>query len=834
MNPHGRVRSATAVRRSALDAGWELIGVTADSVSEPTALPKEGWGSAEAPGTVASSLRARSEWSLDGPARRFDAEDWWWRLRFDAEPSAPGEEVTLRFDGLATLCDVWLNGTRIGASTNMFTALRLPATLQQKNELLLRFRSLERALGGRRPRPRWRVPMIEQQQLRWFRTTLLGRTPGWSPPCPAVGPYREVAVERRTSASIDDVSLRARCVGDAGVLTLSAALLGTNIERCELVLERNGQEQRARCTLDGAHLQAELEVPRVARWWPHTHGEPALYRAHVELTHASGVERVELGSVGFRDLEIERNSGDFQLRVNGVTVFCRGACWTPLDPVTFASSRDALRAVLTRVVAGGMNMLRVGGTMVYESDDFHDLCDELGILVWQEFMFANMEYPDDEAFVHGVVMEVRQLLATLQARPSLALLCGSSEGEQQAAMWGAPRELWNQRLFHEVLPGIAQELCPDTLYWPSSAHGGEFPHVSWAGTTSYYGVGAYLRPLEDARRSEIRFASECLAFANVPAADALPGGPSVRVHHPAWKARSPRDLGAGWDFDDVRDHYVERLFGVDTRELRYSDHDRYLELGRVATGEVMAAAFSEWRRSRSQCRGALVWFLKDFWTSAGWGVLDARGLPKAAYWYLRRVLQPVFLGISDEGLNGASLHVVNEVPSPLEGSLEVRLFRQRETLVSELSKPVLVAPHQAREFPLAAWLEGFFDVTFAYRFGPPGCDLLTATLKCEGRAPLHAFYFPLGLPSQREPDLGLSASARLREDGDVDLVLRTRRFAQSLSLDVPGVTADDDFFHLAPGAEKTLRLHRDNPSSALRGSISALNGLVPLPIKLET
>src|SRR6185503_5137738 len=209
----------------------------------------------------------------------------------------------------------------------------------------------------------------------------------------------------------------------------------------------------------------------------------------------------------------------------------------------------------------------------------HELCDRLGVMVWQDFMFANMDYPEDAAFVAGVEAEARQQLARWVGRPSLTVLCGDSEGEQQAAMWGAPAADWNRPLFRHVLPAAAAALCPDVPYWPSSASGGAFPHQPSAGSTSYYGVGAYLRPLDDARRSEVRFASECLGFANVPEEATLAplaataGGP-VRAHTPAWKAGVPRDLGAGWDFDNVRDHYVGRLFGVDAVDLRTTDPDR--------------------------------------------------------------------------------------------------------------------------------------------------------------------------------------------------------------------------------------------------------------------
>jgi beta-mannosidase len=819
-----RAHSVSGHRHAVIEA-WQVCATPPGAIADPAGLERAGLSfvTAAAPTTAAAAARVAG-WSLDGPARRFDAEDWWFRARLprvDGDAAA-GDELALVFEGLATVADVWLDGVQVLSSENMFLRHERPLEAARAGgELVVRCRALDALLAAKRPRPRWRAPMIENQQLRWFRTTLLGRTPGWSPPAAPVGPWRPARVERRRGLVVDELRLDVGLEDDGrrGRVDIACVLrpLGPRPARVALVLERAGQTHGIELAGDGERWSGRLDVPAPALWWPHTHGEPAVYRASL----VAGELVVDLGRVGFRSIVRQE---PFRLRVNGVPVFCRGACWTPLDPVGFASDRAATAAALTQVRDAGMNMLRVGGTMVYESDDFYELCDELGVMVWQDFMFANMDYPEDAStFVAGVVEEANQQLERLAGRPSLAVLCGNSEGEQQAAMWGAPRERWSPPLFHETLAARARAWRPDVPYWPSSAHGGAFPHEADVGTTSYYGVGAYLRPLEDARRAEVRFATECLAFANVPEPGALPGGPSVRVHHAAWKARTPRDLGAGWDFDDVRDHYVERLYGVDPVALRTTDHDRYLALGRAASGEVMERVFGEWRRARSTCAGGLVWFLRDLWTGAGWGLVDAAGTPKSVFYACQRAFQPVALHVSDEGGNGLALHVVNERPEPLAGMLEMALFRAGEIVVGRASRAVALAPRESLELPAAALFEGFVDLSYAYRFGPPPHDLVVAVLRdAEGAVRARAFHFPLGLSAARELDVGLAAEAR-HEAGGTALVLRARRFAQSVAIDVPGFAPEDAYFHLAPGEERSVRLRRVSGDGPPRGAVQPLN-----------
>lgn len=838
-----RVRGISGHRAVRLGSGWELASCPPDGIARPEELAaaRLDWLPASVPSTSAAVLRAASQWNLDHPARRFDAADWWWRERFAADPAEPGEQSWLCFDGLATVADVWLNGTHLLSSSSMFASheCRVDPHLRPENELVIRFHALDQRLAARRPRPRWRAPMVEHQQLRWFRTTLLGRTPGWSPPAAPVGPWREVRLERRRGLTVHDLRLRANAAGE---LDLGCRLGSTDdavVPGGALILSRHGREFRAPLTPAGraGDWAARLVVPDAERWWPHTHGEPALYSARLEC----GAATADLGQVGFRDVVLQSANDDFALEVNGTPIFCRGACWTPLDPVSFQDEPAAIARAFGQLVDAGMNMVRVGGTMTYETDAFLDACDAHGVLLWQDFMFANLDYPEDDPdFLNAVRLEASQQLSRLQGRPSLALLCGNSEGEQQAAMWGATKDRWTPPLFHQHLPALCREMLTDVPYWPSSAHGGSFPHQGSAGSTSYYGVGAYLRPLEDARRAEVRFASECLAFANVPepaALAALPGGAGVRVHHAAWKARSPRDLGAGWDFDDVRDHYLQRLFGIDPVALRYADHERYLELGRVVTGEVMAQAFGEWRRARSPTRGALVWFLRDLWPGAGWGVVDATGAPKAAWHYLRRALAPVALHCSDEGGNGLVLHAVNDTAAPLAATLECTLWRGGEVQVGRGATGITIPPRGALELNAAELFDGFHDLSYAYRFGPPPYDVAALALRDSQDTILaRAHHFVGGWPSARELDVGLTATASPGPDGGTRLTVGTRRFAQSVRIEIPHFASDDDYFHLAPGETRTLGLTPESESGERptppAGRVRALNAEVAAKVSV--
>jgi beta-mannosidase len=328
-----------------------------------------------------------------------------------------------------------------------------------------------------------------------------------------------------------------------------------------------------------------------------------------------------------------------------------------------------------------------------------------------------------------------------------------------------------------------------------------------AGIAHYYGVGAYMRPIADARRADVRFASESLAFAHVPQQRTLQRHLDVpAVHSPLWKARVPRDRSASWDFEDVRDFYLQLLYGFDPAELRREDPERYLDLSRAVTGEVIEETFAEWRRKGSACNGALVWTLQDLLPGPGWGVIDSTGEPKPVWYAMRRAFRPVQVVFTDEGTNGLDVHVVNETDAALDVELEVVCLRGGKQQVVSGSRAFKLAARDTERLACTALFGAFFDTTYAFRFGPPAHDASVARLRslADGAILAESFHFPCGRGKALH-DAGIEASF-VRDDSDWFVDLRTDRLAQSVHIDVEGYRADDDWFHLAPGAMRRVTL----------------------------
>ena len=823
-------------------AAWECSSAPAGSRSGPDML--EGadldWLTAPVPGTVAAALRDVG--SSDPSPDRMDGQDWWYRCGF-AGPSArdTGGGWTLELDGLATLADVWLNGRHLLRSDSMFTAWRLPVDeLADQNELVLRFGALAPVLAERRPRPRWKTKGVTNQNLRWIRTTLLGRQAGWASIPVPVGPWRPIRLRPAAPVVVEERRVRASCRYEpdgstTGTVTVDIVLSGTGLEgrdAPEAILEVAGQTVAVDVGRDpvGWRVQGEMTLPGVERWWPHTHGAQHRYPVRMVV----GGNEVDLGAVGFRTVVADRSDQGFQLVVNDLPVFCRGAGWFPIDPVSHQTTDEEFDATVASARAAGCNMLRIPGGTVYEQERFFDACDEAGILVWQDVMLGPVDPPDDDGFVAAVSAEVSALLDVAAPHPSLAVLCGGEEIEEQPAMFGLSRDRWRTPLIHSVLPELVSREAPGLEFVSSSPSGGDLPFDTRAGVTHYYGVGVYLFPLDDLRRSAPRFITEGFAFSVPPervTIDEEFGGDLGAHYESDWKRAIHRDAGSWFDLEDVRDHYVSSLFGVDTDGLWRTDQQRALDLGRAAMAEIMAAEIAEWRRHGSPCNGMLAIAFRDLRAGPGWGLVDSSGRPKAPWYALARGAAPIAVLTTDEGVNGLTVHLVNDTAEPVEAQLELGLHTAVHS-VEGVSRPVVVPARGGIEVRAESLFDGFRDLTYAYCFGPRGYELVTADLvDPSGEILSRTGYLPGGPSRELDPDVGLQAEVEPVDGGGWLLRVSARRFAQYVQIDVPGYLPDDSWFHLPPGGSRTVLLRPEPGTSQVpHGRVRALNSALPGPV----
>ncbi|WP_315771485.1 glycosyl hydrolase 2 galactose-binding domain-containing protein [Rhodococcoides kroppenstedtii] len=790
-------------------ADWTVCRTDAGAADAPPG-PDAVRIPARVPGTVAEALRDAGRPMVDGDGigtDDLDGADWW----FETELTVPDVPGRLVFDGLATVSEVWVDGVLRASSTSMFVPVVVDvADLAGRTvAVAVCCRALSPHLR-RRPRGRWRSSMIAQQGLRWVRTTMLGRAPVFAGAPVPVGPFRDV----RVVPASPDLQVRGRVTQGRCEIHVSG--------RADAEVTVSIGDDRYPVAVDGeGSVDAVVDVGERERWWPHTHGRPTLHEVVLE----SAGTRIA-ATVGFRSIDLDPSRTGEALHVNGIPVYARGGCWVPLDPVSLRTDPIALDAALDDVIASGGNLIRLTGTMVYETPDFHARCAERGIMVWQDVMLATVDPPDDDDVTAQVVAEIRAALAA--SGPATVVVSGGSETYQQPTMLGLAADDARIPLLDRVIPDLLASSYPDLAYVPSSPSGGDLATQGRAGVAHWFGVGGYLRPLSDVRTAGVRFAAESLAFAVPPerrSVDARFGSAHPAGHDPRWKAAVPRDRGSSWDFEDVRDHYVRTVFGVEPSLVRRDDPERYLDYGRAAVCEATSAVLGHWRRPDSECGGALVLTLRDLMPGAGWGFTDSDGEVKAPWFAMARVHAPTTVLVSDEGMDGLAVHVVHDGPDPLRAAVTVRAVSRTGSVVADGTWPVDLPGHGHASTTVDAVLGRFTDATHAHRFGPRAVDAVVVDLMRDGAVVARSVTLIGGPALPVQDSVGLTAGVEPAEDGSWVLEVTSASAAQYVCVDVDGFRPSDNWFHLAPGVPHTVTLAPTGRATAPRGHVRALNSL---------
>ena len=811
-----------------ISCDWKLIRALPNEYDSPPAHQQNTAQCAIVPGTVSSTLvqTTQERWNLGIDVDDFD---WWYFGEFESDTSNNGKQF-LTFNGLATFAQVWLNGTPILVTDNMFRQYRVEVSslIQAKNQLVIVFRSVNEFLNQRRARPRWKTKLVGNQQMRWVRSTVLGHVDVWTPPIKAVGPWREISLSICEELNVETIQITPVVKDSECKIKVDATLecISDN-QDYQFFLTINDKDYPIQKHRDGnvISLALDAQLEDIALWWPHTHGEAATYSYRVWAKSSTRSITLKSGVTGFKSVTF--NDLNSELKVNGIRVFCRGTCWTVSDYHYLNTDYASLEFHLDLLKKAGINMIRVGGTMIYESDDFYQLCDQLGIMVWQDFMFASMDYPfDDSSFLENCKIETTQQNQRLSEHPCISVYCGNTDVEAQAAMYGIDSKEWSHSFFNEWLASICKNFKPDIPYFPSSPTGGTMPFHLSEGISHYWGVGAYMHSLPDPDTARVRFSSEGMGLSHLPAQKTIDLVVDKQVLFPycnEWTKRIPRDLGAGWDFEDIREFYLQQYFGVDPVHLKRSNVQRYIQLSKVITGEVIADVFNRWRGYNSLCNGGLIWFNKDFWPCAGFGLIDSTDTPKPAYYIIARKWKSKSILINHEGLDGSFITVINESSNAINGKLTVTLIKGSSIIVANTDIEIKIEAHSQTSYAVENLFDRFLDPAYAYRFGEPQFDLIYSNLIEETTIIDESFSFVSNKIAPMVSSDVVQAEFVEESENEIKIRISTSHLLQYVELSLKNCLPGENYFHLAPNTSKIVTVKKEADTTRIRGTISALN-----------
>ena len=641
----------------------------------------------------------------------------------------------------------------------------------------------------------------------------------WGPRLPDAGIWRDIAVVGVEQARIESVRVHQQHHGDGSVtLTVLPSLDCYDVSGVQVVTSLTGP--------GGEEIPAGgsvIEVPEPKLWWPNGLGEQPLYTLCVRLLkNGAELDRWEK-RIGLRTLTVTRRKDEwgesFCHTVNGVDVFAMGADYIPEDNLLPRVTPERTRRLLEDAKLANMNCVRVWGGGYYPDDWFYDACDELGLLVWQDFMFACAVYNLTDEFEENIRAEFVDNIRRLRHHASLALWCGNNEMEQFVACgeWvSSKRQAADYiKMYEYILPQVLKREDPDTFYWPASpSSGGSFdePQDPNRGDVHYWDVWHGLKPFPDYRNYLFRYVSE-FGFQSFPCMATIEA------------FTLPEDRNA---FSYVMEKH-QRNSSANGRIAAYlsqnylypSTLDGFVYASQLLQAQAMQYGVEHWRRNRTggRCMGAVVWQLNDCWPVVSWASIDYYGRWKALHYYEKRFFAPVLISCHEEGIlsqdtnvnaepydlkKTARLNVSNETLSPFAGTARWALRRPDASAIREGSFDVSVPPMSA------VWLpEQDFHDEDTY-----GCYYSYELV--DGRGETVGSGSALFCPPKHFRFADPHLEARL-EGGEV--VVTASAYARSVELRCgPDVLLEDNFFDMNAG-ERRVRILRGTPENVSARSV---------------
>lgn len=651
----------------------------------------ETWHSAHVPGSVYADLMA--DGTMPDPFWRENELDAFERMKKDyvyqraftvTEAQLAHAHVELVCEGLDTLAHVSLNGHEIAFADNMHITWVWDVKEQLhtgENTLEIRFDSPIRYCAKKAEEaPGWESSDATPG-FRHLRKAHCMFGWDWGPRLPDAGIWRPIFLRTWDAARLENaLMLQAHHDGVVDV-TIRPEIAGESAWSAEITAP-DGEVMIIPETT-AAEQVITIEHPQL--WWPNGLGKQPLYRVTVRL--ATGDTRV--WRIGLRTMTVSREKDEwgeeFCHVVNGMKVFAMGADYIPEDNILARVTPERTRRLLEDCKAANFNAIRVWGGGYYPDDAFYDICDELGLLVWQDLMYACAFYDLTPDFERSIRVETHQNVARLRHHASLALICGNNEMEMFMA--GANSALINHRtwefvptyphhitdyvkMFEYILPAIVKETAPQTYWWPASpSSGGNFdaPNDENRGDNHYWDVWHGEKPFTEYRKFFFRYASE-FGFQSFPCLKSVEQFtlPDDRNIFSRVMERHQRNQAANG-----------KILSYLSQTFRYpNSFDDLLYASQLMQAEAIRYGVEHWRRNRGRCMGAIIWQLNDIWPVASWASIDYYGRWKALHYAAKRFFAPVMISAEEEGELSQNPKINEYHPAPLEKSFRLNVCNE--------------------------------------------------------------------------------------------------------------------------------------------------------------
>ncbi len=837
----------------AADWSFRLLPGNAQATAHPEATQ---WRSAQIPGSIHTDLLAHQlipnpyAGAPEASLQWIGLADWEYQARFDVDAATLARKhAELTFEGLDTFAEVTLNDRPLLKANNSHRTWRARVDGRLKahgNTLRIVFRSpittllpgvqaMPHKIAGNYPSPYGDEP----------KDAMVGnfvRKPGyhfgwdWGPRYVTAGIWRPVTLDSWDAQRITDVAVQTQALDETRAtlqvdVEVERAAAGTAQVQLSLI-DPDGRvaatvEQTASLRKGKQVVSVPVQLANPRRWWPVGYGEQARYtvRTVVDAGRQGRVEqqlRTGLRTVELRR-EVDRDGGQgFAFVINGVPVFAKGANVIPFDAFPARVDAARLRRDLTAARDANMNMVRNWGGGYYEDSTFFDIADELGLLVWQDFMFGGGMQPGyDPAFRQNVVAEARDNVRLLRRHPSIVLWCGNNEEETAWKDWGHGRDLtaadpvfakqvWQGYvdLFGHDLRQVVSEHGLGVPYWSSSPSNDldEKANDSTRGDKHYWQVwGNPALPVQAYLRETPRFMSEygLQAWPSLRTLDGIIPADQQQVDSPVVKAHQKFMAGKG---NQRLLQYIEREFGTPR------SFDDFVYLSQVTQAEGIALAALHHRASRPYTMGSLYWQLNDVWPGASWSSVDYDGRWKALHFHAKRFFAGhAVAALRDEGVTRVSL--LNDHTEPLRGAWRLRVMDVDGRVRSDERKAVTVPSLAALE------VGRFTDAQLLGKADPKRTVAVAELLDGEQVISRQVVYFAAA-KDMRLPQAKI-VSRWVREGDDSVLELRSAQLARGVWVEFEGFDAvlDDNALDLVPGEPVRIRVKAEQSAKALADAL---------------